>query len=1076
MDMDHGSMDQSNTSEDHGAEEVVEHQHSPITDEETVVEEVVHSHEEHVNHDMHDQDPDPVHTMEDVGTPIILVFGQSNAGFMHNSRALEEAIAKMGIEAKQIIVAGGGQSVSQVDGAWNIVTDDGEDALGESYTALLETVAQELENDPDAYIANAVWIQGEADAGGGHAPNYYDATSTLFTQMRADMGFDFPISVVGLSDYQSLDDTGREKVIAAQVQLAEDLDDVYFVDTNKIIADNDLAEEDVMSDNLHYTSDFFAHIADAVLAEPAVQMTLPLGHEHQDGATDSDTSGTMDDGHGHDHASITLDGSTPEDIEAFVQAVRAAPDTHMHGDHAPGDDARVLIPEGIHVEYGIESDAQIFTLRVDGMLEFATDTNSSMTVDTIVTSPTSSLLMGTEENPVDPDVNIDIIFANNGPIDVEWDPMLLSRGLIAHGDVSIHGTEKDSHEKVIEDPMAGDTSITFADAPTGWAEGDTIVIAGTTYEGYYDWNPEVGYIPSQDEIRVIKSIDGDTVHFEDPLEFDHDTPREDLKTSVANYSRNVSFETEDAELAEIAERGHVMFMHNDDVEVRYVEFHELGRTDKSEEAVDVGDLDEVLSDSNIKGRYSVHVHRAGTEGEDYPAVLEGNAVFGSPGWGYVHHDSHAILDNNASFNTFGAGFVAESGNETGVWSDNIAILSQGVSWADPKGTNAGPSTIDNFDMGRSGDGFWFQGRMVESSDNIAVSVHNGFVYFHRGHIEDEGLLTFDSSTTPLEVAFHYDDAVTPGSHPILGFNGNETFASKSGLYVLKAWFTQDHAISTVLEDFTAWNVKTGVDLSYTGHYTLKDFDLISRDDSEVLGGPGVGIDIGNNTIDLTIVDANIEGFNIGIDLEKSLLEPFPLEMTNYTVIDSTFVDVNTEYRDYDANLDTIVSSTDLPMLTPDVELSEELVYMHEDGVPKPVYLTGTKSDSLGEADFVDGPNQFKLTPDDVLNILEEQGYYTTSDGDQYFVLDIYFSDRMTGDIYVEKHPVFVDESTGLGDEGNWRFRNVEHNGTVDLGGPDDPTFDAAKLWATLVEGQPVLSDEFVDHAEAEDVQMDDMDM
>ena len=82
---------------------------------------------------------------------------------------------------------------------------------------------------------------------------------------------------------------------------------------------------------------------------------------------------------------------------------------------------------------------------------------------------------GKQTDPIDPDVNIDFIVANNGAIDTNWDPMLLSRGLISHGKTTIHGAVKDSHEKVTEDPTAGDTSIKFADVPEGWQIGDTIV-------------------------------------------------------------------------------------------------------------------------------------------------------------------------------------------------------------------------------------------------------------------------------------------------------------------------------------------------------------------------------------------------------------------------------------------------------------------------------------------------------------------------------------------------------------------------------------------------------------------------
>ena len=108
---------------------------------------------------------------------------------------------------------------------------------------------------------------------------------------------------------------------------------------------------------------------------------------------------------------------------------------------------------------------------------------------------------------------------------------------------------------------------------------------------------------------MISHIEGDRVFFEEPLVHDHGTPRDDLKTSVANYTRNVSFETENAEDAEVYERGHVAFLHNDDVDVRYAEFHELGRTDKSEPAQDATLFEDIAFDDNVKGRYALHIHR-----------------------------------------------------------------------------------------------------------------------------------------------------------------------------------------------------------------------------------------------------------------------------------------------------------------------------------------------------------------------------------------------------------------------------------------------------------------------------------
>lgn len=739
-----------------------------------------------------------------------------------------------------------------------------------------------------------------------------------------------------------------------------------------------------------------------------------------------------------------------------------------HNGEVPGDDAKVLVPKGIHVTYGHVSDDELFTLRVDGHLEFADDSDSQLIADTIVISPDGELTMGTEANPIPADVNIDIIFANNGKIDTDWDPMLLSRGMIAHGTVNIHGAEKDSHEKVIDDPEKGDTWIDFDSRPEGWEVGDTIVIAGTHYEGYHHWYPEAGYTPSEDEVRTISHIDKGRVFFDDPLDFDHDSPRADLKTSVANYTRNISFETQDAETAEVYERGHVMFMHNDDVDVRYAEFHELGRTDKSEPARNVNEFEDIAFDSNVKGRYSFHFHRAGVDDLEDPGMAVGNSVYGSPGWGFVHHDSNAVLDNNATYNTFGAGYVAESGNETGAWTNNIAIFAQGSSWKDPKLGN----DVHNFDLGQSGDGFWFQGRMVDSIDNIAASVNNGFVYFHRGGTGETANMNFDAAVSPISGALYEADDIPSDHHPILGFSGNETIASKQGLYVLKANHTQGHDVHSVLEDFTAWNVFIGAEFQYTSHYVLHDFDLIREEGITIYDHGSTGIKYSNNTADMTITDSSFENFDIGVDLFKHFTNTAtPDEAHDYTVVNPTFTNVGKEYENYDPTLDTILATSDLasPAPTADIDLDGPLTYS-EGGNPgdRTIEISGTKTDSLGEIAFPTAADDYSLDFQEVLSVLEKDGFYTDSDGDNFFMLDLYFSDRLNGDIYVETHPVFFDDSVVLG-QGYGIYGDVPFNGVLDLdGSADDPTVDSAVLWATLTDGQPVLTEAALMMEEEED--------
>lgn len=113
----------------------------------------------------------------------------------------------------------------------------------------------------------------------------------------------------------------------------------------------------------------------------------------------------------------------------------------------------MLIPEAISVDYDGVGAASVFTVRVDGKLLFASDRDTRLEVDTLVIDKTGVLQIGTHDHPVEDGVTANIVIANNGAIDVAWDPMLLSRGVISHGNVEIHGQEKEAFLKLAVDPM-----------------------------------------------------------------------------------------------------------------------------------------------------------------------------------------------------------------------------------------------------------------------------------------------------------------------------------------------------------------------------------------------------------------------------------------------------------------------------------------------------------------------------------------------------------------------------------------------------------------------------------------------
>ncbi|MEL6519411.1 MAG: G8 domain-containing protein [Pseudomonadota bacterium] len=701
----------------------------------------------------------------------------------------------------------------------------------------------------------------------------------------------------------------------------------------------------------------------------------------------------------------------------------------------PGDDARVLISSDVTVRYDDVSDARLFTVRVDGELDFAPDQDTRMVVDTIVVDPAGKLTIGTEDDPVQASFNSEIVFANNGAIDVNWDPNLLSRGLVALGEVEIHGQEKTSHHKVSVDPMAGDTSLTLAELPTNWAVGDVLVIAGSEYEGYR-WDNEiraVRHYESEDETVTITAIDGGTITFDPPLAHDHDSPREDLKISVANYSRNVTFSTENAETADIHERGHVMF-HSAETDVRYAAFDQLGRTDKSEAAMAVSAFDTIESDSNVQGRYSVHFHRTGVDDPENPAYLVGNSVYGSPGWGIVHHDSNAIVHNNATYDTFGAGYVSETGNEIGVWSDNIAIFAQGVGWGNPKNM----TTLSTFDTGRSGDGFWFQSRLVKSDGNIAASVNNGFVYFHRGSStvdgSEPGNIRINANSFELPEALASAPVAGIDDAPVTSFSNNEAFAARSGVFVVKANPNQQHDIHSKFQDFTAWNVANGGHFEYTSHYIISNFDVVARESRTFVGSTD-GISFGPNVSDMTVIDLRAEGFDrSGVNLLKSFTnDELSFDAKKLAVVGGTFIDNGVDLYNYDPEFDIVIDLDDHTPLPFEVNLEGQLTY--REGYPDPgarrVEILGEKTDGVGTISIPAGTDNYSAGMAEVIRILEKDGWWETTSGERVFFLEDYYSDRLTGEIYKVALPVFIDDNVPLGSQ-YFSYTDAKYNGIIDL--------------------------------------------
>jgi hypothetical protein len=528
----------------------------------------------------------------------------------------------------------------------------------------------------------------------------------------------------------------------------------------------------------------------------------------------------------------------------------------------PTANANVHIPLGKTVTFDTVSDVALRSLRIDGSLRFATDKDSTLLVDTIVVPPGGELTMGTPATPIARERRARIIFADRGPIDTNWDPNLLSRGLIAHGAFSMVGAEVTPYLTLAKPARRGDTRLVLTREPTNWKKGDRLVLTGSQLGKGGE---------AQDEELTIVAISGAEVTVRS-LEQDHTVPKDDLSVYLANLSRNVSLESQNAK--DLERRGHAMFMHSPRVKLSHAGFYDLGRTDKRIVVNDpkVDDHHKLVAGSgtNPRGRYPVHFHRTGIDAEVAAIPVKGCAVANSPGWGYVNHSSHVAFEDNVAYNVHGSGFVTEAGNEIGVFRRNLAIRSVG-SGHDPV------SRTRVQDFGHEGNGFWLQGGGVSVEDNIATGHRDaGYFFFSSGLIE-EGLGRMGFSLANVPEAMRVNNVPSPKEKqpkdrmtinylPLRSFKGNIAFACQTGISIR---FHTPPKTETVIEDCTVWRASTGVRIRYSDNIRLRKLRLIGGDKNAAMG-----VSQGSEAIGGTVYEnLHIEGFQTGISVSDIIARP-----------------------------------------------------------------------------------------------------------------------------------------------------------------------------------------------------------
>ncbi len=632
---------------------------------------------------------------------------------------------------------------------------------------------------------------------------------------------------------------------------------------------------------------------DVSLVDPVAE----IGSITELAAGESSVSATMESGHeSHQHAAnpaaMALISADQATNTVVASGNWSDPDVWENGAR-PEAGARIVIPQGVTLTVDSVISTEFKTIGIHGTLRFATDVNTQLRVDTIVSAPHGRFEMGTSAKPIAKGVTAKVVFADDGAIDTTWDPSQLSRGAVLQGPTEIHGVETTHRVTLATFPAAGATSIQLSTVPVNWNAGDEIVITGT--QG-----------ATSDEVRVIESIDADSVTFSEPLELDHIPPQSDLNVYVANKTRNVQFSSENTE---VARRGHIMLMHTLDVAIQNAEFNDLGRTDKTRPLDDwIFDFDDDAvgnqtsapvvftattgARTNIRGRYPIHFHRGGVNPDSTPATVSGSVVAGSPGWGLVNHSAHVNMIDNVAYGVQGAAFYTEVGDEIGSMVGNIAIRTVSPTFTlDDAGAIDPDLRADRMDFGVDGDGFWLSGHMVSMRDNVSAGASaHGIIIWSDGIIEPD--LTRGRSSVLVS---HLEngqlitgrDTIPTWWAPLSEISNNESYGATIGFrsrYVHSAGYLGEigsafhtppdqayiDTLNPTIDGLTVWGSRDGMLMNYNERMSIKNARLIGIGAPYVQNGgtadTGVGIDMYNEVTrgPGVIENVSIEGFNMGL--------------------------------------------------------------------------------------------------------------------------------------------------------------------------------------------------------------------
>jgi hypothetical protein len=500
-------------------------------------------------------------------------------------------------------------------------------------------------------------------------------------------------------------------------------------------------------------------------------------------------------------------------------------------------DAGSVVEVAEPVLYDVASDAKIkaVVVRPGGALVFAADWSTKLVVQHLQVLEGGSLLLADALAPLQPQFKCEVVIAD-APLDTAKDPKQYGNGLLVFGKCKMYGAPKDGFLRLAVEPKAGDTVLTLERAPAGWRAGDRLALPRTDSHYYTQYPPE--------EVTVA-SVDGYVVTLAAPLQHPHPGARDgdgklDFLPHAANLTRNVVVRSENP----LGTRGHTMFLHRADVDLRHVQFKDLGRTTGAP-------LDNTVIDAqgnvthlgtNQVGRYAVHCHHIlgapNPTNTGWQYRFEGCVVDRARKWGIAVHNSHyGLIKGNVVYEVETDGFATEDGSESHNRFEGNFVL--------------------GFEKGQ---GCWLNGIRNSFVGNVAAGsrTYNGAGFYAPPNL-DAGKVFAVPKARGL-------DPAAPGNaetfywvaETFQEFRGNEAYSVALGFWADHRHGGKDQG-GHLVKDFSVWasygNVNHGVAVAaYDTDGTTFD-GLVAR---------GAGVRLLSDFVPTVVKNADVQGPGYGI--------------------------------------------------------------------------------------------------------------------------------------------------------------------------------------------------------------------